>query len=140
MSYQADRWRRMQRGMPDKLRMTLNELAASHTQEHGCFPTQENMAIWCECSLASLKRHLNDLCFLGLISKVTRFREDKRRTAYVLHFNVVVRNIPTERRAFRKHLDALKATQAAIPRDETKLQKAKRILAASGRKDVADGL
>jgi DNA-binding MarR family transcriptional regulator len=61
MSHKATNWAFQQRGLKPAERVVLLCLADRHNPDHGCFPSQEQLAADCEMSRSGLNVHLDAL-------------------------------------------------------------------------------
>lgn len=89
MSHAATNWAVTVRGIKPGAKVVLWHLADSHNPHNGCFPSLEYLAHHSECSLASVKNHLNEIEAAGHIKRV-RMRDPVTRkqlsTRYFLAF------------------------------------------------------
>ena len=98
MSHEATNWA-FEIKLPPAQKMVLLALANCHNPNHGCFPSQEYI---CEITCMSdktVRRHLNVLEGMGLISR-ERVRDDKKKwahTEYELHIKSYRPNVPVEK-------------------------------------------
>lgn len=89
MSHRGTRWALRQRGLKPATKIVLFYLCDYHTDEKGCFPSQELLASVCEMSRSTLNLHLAKLEELGLIRRYGSVDERTRRqrpTRYILGF------------------------------------------------------
>ncbi|CTQ53559.1 MarR family protein [Roseibium album] len=89
MSHKATNWAIEQRGLKPATKIVLWHLCDRHNPDHGCFPSQDQLAQDCEISRASLNRHLDELERRGLVSREARRDRQTRKqlsTRYHLAF------------------------------------------------------
>lgn len=90
MSHEATNWAIKQRGLKPAAKILLWHLADCHNPAYGCFPSQEYLAEHAEMSERSVRRHLEELEELGLISRVkVKSRGMFDKTEYTLRLDVV---------------------------------------------------
>lgn len=89
MSHRATNWAVEQRGLKPATKIVLWHLADRHNPDHGCFPSQRQLAHDCEMSRSSINNHLAILEQRGLICR-QQSRNDKtfqqENTRYLLAF------------------------------------------------------
>jgi len=81
MSFQAMSWAVKQKVGNATGKAILLMLANYADQDGVCFPSQEKLAVECECARQTVSRFLNDFESRGLISRVQRRRQDGYRTS-----------------------------------------------------------
>lgn len=89
MSHKATNWAFDQRGLKPATRVVLLYLADRHNPDHGCFPSQDQLAADCEMSRRSVNDQLDQLEEMGLIRRERRIHPDTRKqmsTRYILGF------------------------------------------------------
>lgn len=89
MSHVATNWAFAQRGLRPAARVVLLYLADRHNPDHGCFPSQDQLAADCEISRSGLNNILDELVAQGLIRRVRRVNPETRKqmsTRYILGF------------------------------------------------------
>jgi len=89
VSHAATNWAIRQKGLKPATKIVLWHLCDRHNPDHGCFPTQINLAADCEMSRSSLNDHLDKLEASGLIRRVRSIDESTRQqrpTRYILAF------------------------------------------------------
>jgi hypothetical protein len=89
MSHRATNWAFAQRGLRPAVRVVLLYLADRHNPDHGCFPSQTQLAADCEMSRSGLNNILEELVQLGLIRRERRINPKTRKqmsTRYILGF------------------------------------------------------
>jgi DNA-binding transcriptional ArsR family regulator len=89
MSHKATNRAFQQRGLKPAERVVLLYLADRHNPDHGCFPSQEQLAADCEMSRSGLNVHLDALEEMGLIRRERRVdpaTRKQRSTRYILGF------------------------------------------------------
>lgn len=89
MSHRATNWAFQQRGLKPAERVVLLYLADRHNPDHGCFPSQAQLAADCEMSRRSLNDHLDTLVRMGLIQRERRVdpaTNKQMSTRYILGF------------------------------------------------------
>ena len=89
MSHKATNWAFSQRGLKPAERVVLLYLADRHNPDHGCFPSQDQLAADCEMSRSGLNNILDKLVALGLIRRERRIDPKTRKqksTRYILGF------------------------------------------------------
>lgn len=89
MSHKATNWAVQVRGIPPAAKVILWHLADRHNPDHGCFPSQAQLAEDAEVSRSTLNQHLALLEEQGLIRREQRVDERTRRqksTRYILAF------------------------------------------------------
>lgn len=89
MSHKATNWALQRRGLKPATKIVLWHLCDRYNPDHGCFPSQENLAHDCEMSRSTLNVHLADLEARGLIRRVRRLDPTTKRqksTRYILGF------------------------------------------------------
>jgi hypothetical protein len=89
MSHRATNWAFQQRGLKPAERVVLLYLADRHNPDHGCFPSQGQLAADCEMSRSGLNVHLDALEEMGLIRRERRVdpaTRKQRSTRYILGF------------------------------------------------------
>ncbi|MBO6759290.1 MAG: helix-turn-helix domain-containing protein [Roseibium sp.] len=89
MSHRATNWAVEQRGLKPATKIVLWQLADRHNPDHGCFPSQKQLAHDCEMSRSSVNTHLAILEERGLIRRI-QARNDRtfqqENTRYLLAF------------------------------------------------------
>lgn len=89
MSHEATNWAFKQRGLRPSARVVLLYLANRHNPDHGCFPSQDQLAADCEISRSGLNVILDELTQKGLIRRERRVNPGTRKqmsTRYILGF------------------------------------------------------
>jgi len=89
MSHKATNWAFQQRGLRPSAWRVLAMLADRHNPDHGCFPSQDQLAADCEISRSGLNLILEELEAAGLIRRERRVNPDTRKqmsTRYILGF------------------------------------------------------
>ena len=89
MSHKATNWAFSQRGLKPAERVVLLYLADRHNPDHGCFPSQDQLAADCEMSRSGLNNILERLVDMGLIRRERRIDLKTRKqksTRYILGF------------------------------------------------------
>jgi hypothetical protein len=98
MSHRATNWAIQQRGLKPATKLVLWYLADRHNPDHGCFPSQAQLAEDAEMSVSSLNDHLEKLEQAGLIRRQRRIDTHTRKqmsTRYILGFEPEVTQEPT---------------------------------------------
>ncbi|MBM9593422.1 helix-turn-helix domain-containing protein [Roseitranquillus sediminis] len=89
MSHRGTNWAIQQRGLKPAVKMVLWHLCDRHNPDHGCFPSQEQLAYDSEIPRRTLNVYLDELERAGLIRRERRINPATRRrlsTRYVLAF------------------------------------------------------
>lgn len=89
MSHRATNWAFQQRGLRPAARVVLLYLADRHNPDHGCFPSQVQLAADCEISRSGLNNVLDELERMGLMRRERRVNVDTHKqmsTRYILGF------------------------------------------------------
>jgi hypothetical protein len=97
MSHRATNWAIQQRGLRPATKLVLWHLCDRHNPDHGCFPSQEMLAVDAEISRSGLNNHLDELERAGLIRRERRIDPTTRKrmsTCYVLAFEDDFRSEP----------------------------------------------
>ena len=87
MSHRATNWAVQQRGLRPAVKVVLWHLCDRHKPDHGCFPSQEQLAFDAEVPRRTLNVYLNELERAGLIRRERRVDPTTRRrrsTRYLL--------------------------------------------------------
>lgn len=121
MSHRATNWAFEQSGLKPATKLVLLHLADRHNPDHGCFPSQDRLAVDCEMSRASINVHLAALEEAGLIQRVQRVDPETRRqlpTRYLFAFEAEFdRRVKTK--ADPEQLDLGIASGRAVPAQPT---------------------
>jgi len=99
VSHKATNWAIEQRGLKPATKIVLWHLCDRYNPDHGCFPSQEQLAQDCEISRASLNRHLEELERRGLVAREARRDAETCKqlsTRYRLAFEEKFKPIETE--------------------------------------------
>ena len=89
MSHAATNWAIQQRGLKPTTKIVLWHLCDRFNPDHGCFPSQERLALDCEISRSTLNDHLDRLEAAQLLRRVPRIDPVTKRqmpTRYILGF------------------------------------------------------
>lgn len=115
MSHRATNWAFQQRHLAPAVWRVLVMLADRHNPDHGCFPSQEQLAVDCGMSRRSVNRHLETLEAVGLIRRM-QVRDPatgrQRATRYILSFEDDDGQEPCARLA---HGPCAKSGQSRVP-------------------------
>jgi len=95
MSHKATNWAIQQRGIDPAAKILLWHLADCHNSHTGrCDPSQERLAHECEMSRSTVNRHMKNLEAVGLIRRVKRYDDEKKKRSTTFYELALDRPFP----------------------------------------------